>query len=318
VNSAALMESSVTKLFFQYFTPLFVLAFILISCDKEKTSLTIPYPLPPPIDSIKSFLPGIVSRGSDSVDFNAAFSPDGKSFYFARSQNGKWNIFLSHYVGENWTKAVKAPFNIDNYSMADPAFGPDGALYFISDFPKNENDTLRDFDIWFVKPTGDGAWTNPENLQVLNTDSTEYYISFAGNGNLYFASSRSGGYGMEDIYVSTLVDGKYSKPENVGPQINSEYSDHDPCLPKNERFMIYTSVDRDDSYGEGDLYLSIKDDNENWSKALNMGSHFNTSTYEYCSYFSPDMQYFFYSSRLDVKWTRTESLPVEAIALINH
>jgi hypothetical protein len=56
-----------------------------------------------------------------------------------------------------------------------------------------------------------------------------------------------------------LVNEKYSEPENSGPQTNSAFSDHDPCLPNDEHFMICTSVEREDGLGEGDLYYSIKD-----------------------------------------------------------
>ena len=40
----------------------------------------IPYPQPYPDSVAKVFLQGLVSK--DSVDFGAAFSPDGKYFYF--------------------------------------------------------------------------------------------------------------------------------------------------------------------------------------------------------------------------------------------
>lgn len=282
----------------------------------SRPSESIHYPEPAPTDSVVSFLPGVVCSGGDSIDFNATFSPDGRSFYFTRSQNRKWEIYVSHYAGGQWTKAVKTGIGDDGYSEADPMFGPDGALYFISDRPREAADTLPDFDIWYVKPLGDGMWSQPQNVTAVNTDSTEYYVSFAGNGNMYFASSRPGGYGQEDIYVSRLVNGRYSKPENLGPRINSVYSDHDPCLPKNERFMIYTSVERKDGYGEGDLYLAIKDNNGQWTTGKNMGPRFNTPTYEYCSYFSPDHQYFFYSSQLDVKWTSVEILPEEVVSMM--
>lgn len=229
-------------------------AILIASCGKEVS--LIPYPPAPPADSISSFLPGIVCSGGDSIDFNAAFAPDGKSFYFTRSQNRKWDIYVTRYEDGQWKEPVRLKFSSDQYSEADPAFGPDGTLYFISNMPKNEADTVRDFDIWFVKPRRDGTWTKPENLEAVNTDSTEYYISFAGDGNMYFASSRVGGYGLEDIYASYHRADGFSTPENLGPQINSSFSDHDPCLPKNESFMICTSVDRKDGYGEGDRYFT--------------------------------------------------------------
>jgi len=282
------------------------------------TKTSIAYPDLPSVDSAVSFLPGIVCSGADSIDFNATFSPDGKAFYFTRSQNRKWDIYVSGYNEGRWAKAVKADIGVDDaYSEADPMFGPDGFLYFISDRPKDPTDTLRDFDIWFVKPAADGSWSAPERVEGVNTDSTEYYVSFAGDGNMYFASSRAGGFGLEDIYVSRRVDGKFTTPENLGPKINSVYSDHDPYLPAHERFIIYTSVDRPDGLGEGDLYMAIKDDSGRWQNGKSMGPRFNTPTYEYCSYLTADQHYFFFSSRRDVKWMRAAALPTELVELLD-
>ena len=77
-------------------------------------------------------------------------------------------------------------------------------------------------------------------------------MSFAKNGNLYFASSRKGGFGEEDIYVSRLVNKQYTKPENLGPAINSKESEYDPCISANEDFIIFTSSGRGDSFGAGE------------------------------------------------------------------
>jgi len=277
------------------------------SCDK-KNDLSIPYPPPPPVDSIAAFLPGIVCSSADSIDFNATFSPDGRSFYFSRSQNRSWDIFETRYDGTRWTKARPIALGGVQYSEADPAIGPDGFLYFISNMPKDKADTLADFDIWFARPAPGGGWSKPENLSVVNSDSTEFYVSFARSGDLYFSSSRTGGYGLEDIYVSKKTAQGYSTPVNMGPQINSAFSDHDPCVWEDEGIMIYTSVERKDSYGEADLYYSIKTDDGTWSPAVHLRDKFNTPTYEYCSYFSPDYRYFFYSSERNVKWTPVETL----------
>lgn len=271
--------------------------FLLFRCS----STSIPYPPAPPKDSVETFLPGIVSLPGDSLDFNALFSPDGKSFYFARSRgNRSYEILVTTNNNGAWSKPKVVDFN-GGFSNADPAFGPDGFLYFISTAPKDANDTIADYDIWFVRPEANG-WSKPENLTAVNTDSTEYYVSFAGDGNLYFASSRPGGQGQEDIYVSRRVNGEYTTPENLGPQVNTPNSDHDAALPKNESFVIYTS--------DGDLHYSIKNDDNTWSPHKPLDK-LNTSTYEYCSYFSPDQKYFFFSSRYDVRWTPIESLPEE-------
>jgi Tol biopolymer transport system component len=285
---------------------LYFVLFLLTSCAPEKENHT-SYPTPSPDSVALPFLPGIVS--SDSLDFNAAFSPDGKTFYFCRAKNGKWDIYQVSLTTKDKYTITLAPFSEKQYSQADPFILPNGTIYYISNRPKDERDTIRDYDIWKVRPNNDGTWSLPENIEGVNTDSTEYYVSLAENGNLYFASTRQGGYGGLDLYVSKLANGKYTIPENLGASINTATDEHDPLITHDEQSIIFTSYNRPGGYGEADLYYSTKK-NGQWLPAQNMGKRFNTPTYEYCPNFSPDGKYFFYSSEYDVKWIDSDYLPI--------
>jgi Tol biopolymer transport system component len=273
-----------------------VLSLLLCFRDEER----IPYPRPYPDSLAIKFLPGLVSV--DGLDFNSAFSPDGQSFYFSRSVNGQWDIFVSHYEGGAWSKPVAVSFGDGKYSEADPTFSPDGKLFFISNRPRESELARKDFDIWYVEQTDGGAWSKPRNLLEINSDSSEYYISFSHNGNLYFGSSRPGGFGSDDIYVSRLVDNSYALPENLGANINSSESEHDPCVAKDEHLIIFKSENREDGFGQADLYFSTVDQTKTWMPAKNLGAGINTRGYEYCPYFSPDDRYFFFSSQSDIMW----------------
>lgn len=287
-------------------TSIFYAALLLITsqCSTERNLETqIVYPEPLPDTAALRFLPGIVC--SDSLDFNSAFARDGKRFYFSRSYQGKWMIYETSLNNGTWTSPVLAPFSEPGYSQADPFITRDGTLYYISNRPRNAEDTTADYDIWFVRPQAGNTWSQPENVAAVNTDSTEYYVSLSDNGNLYFASNREGGLGDHDIYVSRFVNGVYTTPENLGPSVNSPQMEHDPMVAADESFLIFTSVDRPDTFGSGDLYYTLREDaGRSWTPAKNMGTRFNTATYEYCSYLTPDAKYLFFSSDYDVKWSR--------------
>jgi Tol biopolymer transport system component len=281
--------------------------YIVLSCKIHSPNLTqngIPYPHPRPDSIAQPFLTSLVS--TDSIDFSSAFSPDGKSFYFTRSERNQSSIYVTHHDGRTWTSPVLASALETEYSEADPAFGPNGNLYFISNRPKDSVDTLGDYDIWFVSPQDDRGWSEPKNLEALNSDSSEFYISFSKNGNLYFSSSRKGGFGAEDIYVSRLSNERYTAPENIGGTINSTYSEYDPCISANENILVFTSSNRKDTFGGGDLYCSKVIGSDKWLKPVNLGKSLNTKTREYCAYFSPDSKYFFFSSQGDVKWLNSQ------------
>lgn len=273
---------------------------LVIGCKNSNQEINYPKPLPD--SKALTFMPGIVSNEApDSLDFNSTFSPDGKAFYFSRSVKGKYVIYVSYFNENTWQQPTPATFNDGAYSNADPMFHPDGTLYYMSNRPKNASDTIPDFDIWFIKEDKEHKWSQPENVSAINSDSTEYYVSFAGNGNLYFASDRSGGAGQWDIYVSKYQDGKYLQPENLGLSINSDSTEHDPCVSKDEQLILFTSVGRQDGFGEGDIYYSIKEKGE-WGEAKNIGKHINTPTYEYCSYLTADGKFYFYSSKFNIMW----------------
>lgn len=284
-----------------------IVCILQLGCaDVAKDKMTITYPDPKPDTAALRFLPGIVS--SETMDFNACFSPDGRTFYFARSQNRKYRLLGTKFNGQDWSDARPVTFVDTSYSNADPFIAGDGSMYFISDMPKDQNDTIRDFDIWMVKPA-DSVWSLPINVTEVNSDSVEYYVSVASNGNLYFASNREGSMGEHDIYFSRMVDGRYTPPENLGPVINSVNMEHDPLISQDEKLLIFTAIGRADGLGEADLYYSTRNNaSGTWETARNMGSKINTETYEYCPNYSPDQQYLFFSSEFDVKWIPVEKL----------
>src|SRR4051812_35307091 len=104
------------------------LIIICISCATKNTdnqaSSIIPYPHPFPDTTSSIFLPNVVSK--DGLDFNSAFSPDGKSFYFTRSKNRQWDIYVTTHDGRKWSEPILAPFSDSKFSEADPAFSPEG------------------------------------------------------------------------------------------------------------------------------------------------------------------------------------------------
>lgn len=301
---------------FQHNTTLHIVTYLLVAVmfshcvnnthQQNQAVNDIPYPQPFPDSTALIFLPDLVSK--DSFDFNAAFSPDGKSFYFSRSLNKQSSIYVTHYNDGKWVEPVLVSIPGTNYSDADPAFGPDGKLYFISNRPANTSDTTTDFDIWFSSPMANGAWSIAENMGTVNSDSNEFYISFSEKGNLYFASSRKGGFGEEDIYVSRLINGQYIAPDNLGAAVNSPKSEYDPGISTKEDLLIFASSSRNDSFGGADLYYAKLDGNGKWQQAIHLGKNINTESRDFCPAFSPDSKYFFFSSERDVKWIPTRYL----------
>jgi Tol biopolymer transport system component len=242
------------------------------------------------------FAPGIVSTGMDEL--NSVFSPDGNMFLFSMKMpdRGRHTLLFMEQKDGIWTEPEVLPF-AGIYEEADPTFSPDGQrVYFISNRPTEDNPLKEDWDIWFVDRTAEG-WSVPSQLGgPINTDKHEVYPSLTKSGTLYFSSGRSGGFGMNDIYRSELVDGEYSEPENLGEAVNTQLNEGDVFVAPDESYIVFVSLDRPFAFGRGDLYVSFRNDDGSWTDAKNMGEGINSKATEYCPVVSPDGNFLFFTS----------------------
>lgn len=278
--------------------PFVLLAILFANCEKNSKSL-IHYPQPLPQDRPFIFLKDLVSK--EDLDFNTTFSPDGKTFYFSRSVNRKYHIMETSWNDNSWSEPIISPLFDTTYSNTDPFFDAEGSLYFISNRPSTISDQTDDYDIYKMEKGASGLLP-AKPITEINSDSIEYYVSVAKNGNIYFASYISGNL---DLYKSVKVGSTYEKPILLR-ELNSESEDHDAFIAPDESYIIFAST-RKGGLGEADLYFSKNEDGQ-WTTPVNLGNNINTATYDYCPYITPDNEFFFYSSDFDVKWIGTDFL----------
>ena len=203
-------------------------------------------------------LPAIINSPWHEGSF--CFSKDGNTLYISRSnmengkaifdkeKNNKVQLFISHKVNGKWQEPVKLPFNQDEYNYEHPVLSPDGKrLYFASD----ELGSVGGFDIYYVTVNDDGTYGTLRNLSsVINTENREQFPFIDDEGNLFFASNGHLGLGMLDVFVSRWVNGKFTKPINLGSPINSRYDDFSLRYydDKNGFFTSNRDRDNDDIY----------------------------------------------------------------------
>ena len=264
-----------------------------------------------PTEQAEVFLDGIVST-MNNAEMCAAFSKDGREFYFNAQKDGNWTIFFTREVDGKWTEPKPMPFSA-GYTDRDFTMSPDGMrIYFGSNRPRAKGETpQQSLDIFFTVRQPDGTWGNPRNVgSPINTDFGENYPSIAANGNLYFFSCRNEGVGGCEIYMSALTDAKYQPPVNLGLAINSAQNDWDAYVAPDESYLIFSSQNRRDTIGKQDLYISFRDKSGRWSRARNMGPAVNSTDDEICPSVSPDGKHMFFTSRrrgkADILWITTD------------
>jgi len=266
-----------------------------------------------PGDTPELFAPNIISK-PNRHEFGCTISNDGTEFYFGVDNNGVMEIHYSNLVDGVWSPQKKL-FESDSISYNDPMFSPDQKrLYFISNQSLDGEKTKEDIDLWYVERESiKSEWFNPINLGLpVNSLLNEYYASFTDDGTLYFASkdkSEDAPRYAFDIYRSEYENGQFLKPEILPKSINTNRYEADVFIAPNESYMIFCSIRRKGlGLGQGDLYISFKDEDGNWSEAVNMGESINTEKHELCPFVTPDGKYLFYTSNQDIYWVSTEIL----------
>jgi len=177
-----------------------------------------------------------------------------------------------------------------------PILSPDGkTMYFSRAFHANNvGGKYAGTDIWVSKKDDNGnwlpatnagkPWNNKQSNAVIgiNQDHTVVYLL-----NAY--SNKSG------IAFSKLYSGAWGAPEFIPiPGINRDDFVGFYVSPAFDVILI--SMKGKDSYGEEDLYVSLKDSFGKWTEPKNLGPTVNTKGFEISPFLSQDNKRLYFSS----------------------
>ena len=185
--------------------------------------------------------------GLKHQSFPVSISADGETLFVVQDDNDNGNIYVSHYINNKWTKIKKLNKNINSKRWETHAtLSLDGkTLYFASD----RKSGYGGFDIYYSKLQDNGEWGQAVNLgETINTkyDEDLPFIA-ADNTRLYFCSQGHNSIGGYDIFKSEIVNGVFSKPENVGLAINTPKNDLFYVSNEDNKF-IFSKLANDESY----------------------------------------------------------------------
>jgi peptidoglycan-associated lipoprotein len=181
-----------------------------------------------------------------------------------------------------------------------PALSRDGHyLFFASDRPGG----FGGLDIWIswrVNTHDIFGWEAPVNLgSDINSPATDGGPSFFENDNvgipqLYMTSSKAGGLGGIDIYMSALVGGLLQPPTPV-VELNTPQFDLTPSI-RHDGLEIAFASDRPGGVGGRDLWVATRSSvNGTWSTPANLGVVVNSPSGENFPSLSADRTSLFFS-----------------------
>lgn len=222
---------------------------------------------------------------SSYPDYAPVMSPDQSFFIFTsrregstggkKDQKGKYfeDIYIAKSDKEKGTfsdmQLLPGSVNTNGHE-ASISMSWDGSTLFIY------RDDKGDGNIYMSK-IEDGKWTAAEKLgSEINTKYYENHACLSPDGEtLYFVSSRPGGVGAKDIWMSKRIGhNKWGKAVNLGPSINSEYNEDSPMILSDGK-TLYFSSEGHECMGGYDIFYSVFENNE-WNFPRNIGYPLNT------------------------------------------
>ncbi|MDL5050940.1 OmpA family protein [Oscillatoria amoena NRMC-F 0135] len=162
-------------------------------------------------------------------------------------------FFVINRSGETWSKpAVWAPAVNSKHLETTASITPDGkTIYFASDRLGGKGG----LDIYKTELQPNGTWSAPVNMgEPINTkDDEDAPFIHPDQKTLFFTSNGHNTMGGRDIFVTKLVQGKWTKPENMGYPVNTTANDNYFTLIANGT-RAYFSSDRKGGFGAQDIY----------------------------------------------------------------
>jgi hypothetical protein len=249
---------------------------------------------------------------SSSDDMAPVIMSDGILF----CSNRKTNPFFTkkNLEGVRLYELYFAPFNEEGEPHSPVRFAP-GLIRDANIGPASV--TTDGNTMWFTRNNSEGrrlGKKQPNRLGIYSarrsgsqwTDITpfeynnpEYNLSFpyvsADNRYLFFCSDMPGGVGSYDIYMCENVNGRWTKPENLGPVVNSSDAEIHPFLHSSGR--LYFASDRPGGKGGLDIWYSSLIYGS-WTKPIAMNEPVNSAADDFAFYAAQGgMQGYFTSNR---------------------
>ena len=186
------------------------------------------------------------------------------------------DMYSSQIINGEWiaTNAFNSLLNTARNEVV-LAFNTNGSvMFYFQGKDRNSGQILVDT---FKANVEDRSLFSSPFRGPMNGELGDHSPYFFNDTTLIFSSRRADGFGGYDLYLSVKSNGQWSRPENLGAEINSPFDEINPFLAKDGRTLYFSSNNRN-SIGGMDVFKTHFDDNKlSWSTPENLGIPINSS-----------------------------------------
>jgi outer membrane protein OmpA-like peptidoglycan-associated protein len=246
---------------------------------------------------------GINTSAEESLP---VISKDGNEIYFVRTfdENNIGGVndqdiwkSVKNEQGK-WTTAVNfEELNNDEHNGV-VALG-DSKAYLLNSYAGKKDNSKG---ISFAGIKNDGSFEKPNKISINGLSVHSENVGFAVSGDektIVISMKSENSSNGDDLFISKLIDGIWTKPLNMGNQINSIENEISPFLSQNGD-TLYFSSNGFPGYGNYDIFFSVRKGALNeWSAPLNLGDKINSEDFD--AYFVKHKNQFYWSSNRNAK-----------------
>lgn len=169
-------------------------------------------------------------------------SIDNKRLYFDADIEGINNndIWFIEKIGNGWSRPQKlSPVINTTEIQAQATFNNDGTVYYLE--AKGNTGPFYIFRSKFKN----GNYLQPEALPpYINSNAAQDWTPYIAHDDSYliFSSSRVGGFGQGDLYISfhDVNSDTWSEPINMGESINTRAQERLPGISPDGKYLFFT------------------------------------------------------------------------------
>lgn len=217
------------------------------------------------------------SINSVNLEYFPSLTIDGHTLIFNKRINSDEDFYESNLVNGVWSKAKPVEGKVNtNLNEGAQTISQDGQWLIFTGC--NYPEGMGSCDLYISYRLKNGKWTEAENMgPIINSEFWDSSPSLSPDKkDLYFSSSRPGGYGGRDIWVShRSANGKWTKPQNLGAEVNTDADETCPFIHADNQTLYFNSNGHM-GYGMADLFLCRKINDSTWSNPENLGYPINT------------------------------------------